>query len=358
MSLAKLEVCNVRNIKAASLQPSPNINLIIGDNASGKSSLLEAIFLLSRARSFRSSHIKQVINFESDHLTVAGRCTQGTGQVVNIGVKLDARRKEIKLAGRKLYSSSELAYAFPVQIIHPASYMLLEGEPRHRRGFLDWGMFHVEHSFLQSWKKYKRALDQRNAMLRGQSELTFNVWDRELAQYGQIINHQRETYIHLLQSVLAPVAKRFLDFASIELLYSAGWDMDKNLAVALKDDLQKDRKYGYTHSGPHRGDFALKVDNHPAKQFASRGQIKLLVLALNLAQASLMKKFNSNPVCILIDDLASELDPTKQRLLANFLMDLDAQLFITATDRQKLADFKHSEMQVFHVKHGSIARDG
>lgn len=305
MSLQKLDIYSLRNIQRASIEPSPNINLIIGENGSGKSSLLEAIFILGRARSFRATHIKQVIQFEKNKLIVSGQSKHNSGSTLHLGIKLNGKGRDIRI-NQENCCKADLAYSFPVILIHTKSYKLLDAGPQVRREFLDWGGFNDEDDFLVSWRKYKKALLQRNSQLKTKQVNHINVWDTELVQYGTIVSRYRKKYLEKLEPIFFDLSRYFLDFETIELKYISGWDESENFTQVLFNDLQKDLRYGFTHSGPHRCDFQLLINGRLSKDFVSRGQLKLLMLALKLSQVKLINLEKYNRVCVLIDDLTAD----------------------------------------------------
>ena len=354
MTLLKLDVFSVRNIHSASIQPSPSINFITGANASGKSSLLEAIFILGRARSFRTHHIKQAISFDQQQLIVAAQLQQQTGSTSHIGIQIDNKQIEIRI-DQENRQKADLAYALPVQLIHPKSYSLLDAGPQNRREFLDWGIFNHNRNFLPNWRRFSKALQQRNALLKTRQVKQLSAWDKELIEYGNMVNEFRKDYLHLLQPVFLQMAGHFLDTTRIELRFNGGWDEKQTLEQILKSDLEKDLRYGFTHSGPHRADFLTFHNAKLAKDYLSRGQQKLLVLALLLSQVSLLNREAQNNCSILIDDLNAELDTENRSKLLKYLAGIGCQVFMTSTE---LADFGElsavDNYKVFHVEHGRI----
>jgi len=354
MSLLKLDIYKVRNIHQSSIKPSPGINLITGENGSGKSSLLEAIFILGRARSFRASNIKQVIQFEQTELIVSGQSKQQSEHVFHLGIQLNGKNCEIRLNQEKS-SKAELAYSLPVLLIHPKSYVLLDGGPQVRREFLDWGVFNYEHDFLVNWRKFKKVLLQRNSLLKSKQTNQINVWNTELVQYGTIVSNYRKKYLEKLQTVFLEICHHFLDFEKVELMYVSGWDDSNSFIFALESDFEKDLRYGFTHSGPHRSDFSLMIDGRLAKNVVSRGQLKLLMLSLKLAQVKLINTGKTNSVCLLIDDLTAELDSHNKAKLLQYLSSLDCQVFMSTTELSNFGDLSALEnYKVFHVEQGEI----
>lgn len=357
MTIAKLDASNIRNIETASIEPSPRLNFILGPNGSGKTSLLEAIHILGRARSFRSTQTGQVIRFQQDDLTVTGKVKAGDGLApITIGVRLGRRKREIALAGTRLQSSAELIRAFPVLLIQPSSSALLEGAPKARRQFLDWGAFHLDAGFLDNWRGYARALSQRNALLRSGTSRGIEIWNHELSRYGIMVDCARASYAERLRPYFHAAAGHFLEEVPFDLSTLAGWDTEKSLDEVLRAEIAQDLRDGYTHSGVHKGDFQVQADGRPAKNYLSRGQMKLLVFALLLAQSHLLEESLDAKGCVLIDDLASELDSANRSKLLGFLQQRQAQFFITATDPRLLEQSGSAETTVFQVENGRVAR--
>jgi DNA replication and repair protein RecF len=340
----------------ASITPSPKINFIFGENGSGKSSFLEAIFILGRAKSFRSASIKSVVNTKHPHLIVSaqtGHSDGGGGR--QLGVQLNSKHIEIRINQESGRHRSELAYALPLQIIHPKSYELLDGGAQIRREFLDWGIFNDDKGFLPAWQKFKKALAQRNVLLKNQQVAQLNVWDKELAYYGTIVNQYRFGYVEKFKPFFIEISQQFLTKNTLDLTLLSGWEVSKTLQEALSGDRVKDLRYGFTHSGPHRGDFLLRFNHCVAKDFISRGQLKLLVLSLKLAQIQLLTHEQGALGCILIDDFAAELDANHRSKLLKFLSTLGCQVFITATTLTDFGDVSQiPAYKMFHVEHGTI----
>lgn len=354
MTLLKLDVFSVRNIHSATIQPSPNLNFVTGANASGKSSLLEAIFILGRARSFRTQYVKQVIGFDRSELIVAAQHRQYHGSVSNFGIQINAKQTEIRI-DQENRQKADLAYLFPVQLIHPKSYRLLDAGPQNRREFLDWGIFNQNRNFLASWRRYTKAVQQRNVLLRTRQTKQLPAWNKELVEHGNTVNTFRKNYIQLLEPVFLQIASHFLDTAQIDLRFAAGWDEQLNLETVLSNNLEKDLRYGFTHAGPHRADFLTFHNTRLAKDYLSRGQQKLLVLALLLSQVSLLNNEAQNNCCILVDDLTAELDTVNRSKLLKYLADLGCQVFITGTGLSDFGDLSTlNNYKVFHVEHGCI----
>jgi DNA replication and repair protein RecF len=355
MSLEKLDIYRVRNIQQATLLPSPGINFIYGNNASGKSALLEAIYILGRARSFRSKSIKQVIQFEQADLIISAKVRQTNSSISSFGVQLNGQQTTIHINQEEILLRSELAYALPIQLISPKSYLLLDAGPQYRREFMDWGIFNMHPEFLPTWRGFKKALQQRNSLLKTKQLKQIDVWDQELAQYGTIVGEYRNKYIKQLAPLVRDIVNKFTIISTPEINIVSGWDLAKSYLKCLQEDIEKDLRYGFTHSGPHRGDFLLLCDDKPAKDYLSRGQLKLLVLALKLAQIEMLKSSMAQRVCVLVDDITAELDVENRAKLLIFLSQLDHQVFITTNELGEFGEISTiRQHKVFHVEHGEI----
>jgi len=355
MTLLKLDIYAVRNIQKETITPAPGINFIVGENASGKSAVLEAIFILGRAKSFRSATIKPVINISQNHLIVSAQTLQTNGNTVHLGIQLDSKSFCCRINQQSTQKRSDLAYALPLQIIHPKSYELLDAGPQLRREFLDWGVFNDDDKFLSAWRNFKKALLQRNAFLKDKRSDHLNVWDKELVYYGTIVNSSRQFYLQKFKPVFTEIIDRFLEIDDIDIKLTSGWDTAIGFQQVLTEERDKDLRYGFTHSGPHRGDFQLLVSNRLAKDFVSRGQLKLIVMSLKLAQVQLLTNEHSNMGCFLVDDFAAELDVINRSKLLHYLSEMKCQVFITATELSDFGDLSHiKNYKMFHVEHGNI----
>jgi DNA replication and repair protein RecF len=355
MSLQKLDIYHVRNIREQSITPSPGLNFIYGRNASGKSAFIEAIFLLGRAKSFRTSSIKSVINFEQKSLIVSAQVLAGKGSSIHLGIQMDGKDVEIRINQQTSQKRSELAYALPLQIIHPKSFELLDAGSQIRREFLDWGIFNQDDKFLPVWRKYKKALMQRNALLKTKAVDQLYVWDKELVNYGTMVIQYRLEYLEKLKPILDKTIANFFTLDGIEMRLIPGWDAGKELERLLIEDLEKDLRYGFTHNGPHRGDFHLLIKNTLAKDVVSRGQLKLLVICLKLAQVELIYNERGIFGCILLDDFSAELDKVNRAKALDYLCKIQCQVFITATEANDFGDLSNiMNHKMFHVEQGSI----
>ena len=361
MSLSRISVTGIRNLQPVTIAPSPRINILHGDNGSGKTSFLEAIHVLGMARSFRSIRLNPVISHEQANCTVFGQVDFGDARAGALGVSRDRNGEiRIRINGQTVRSAAELADALPLQLINPDSFRLLEGAPKLRRQFLDWGVFHVERRFLPAWQRLQQALRQRNSWLRhGTLDAASEAaWSRELTIASDEIDQYRRDYIHALKPVFERTLSALLDLDNFQLSYYRGWDKDRTLSEVLAGSIERDRVMGHTQAGPQRADLRLRVSGHNAADVLSRGQQKLVVCALRIAQGHMVSETKRGRCIYLVDDLPSELDDQHRLALCRLLEQLDCQVFITCVDSNLMREGWRDDTPVslFHVEHGAITQ--
>ncbi len=266
---------------------------------------------------------------------------------------------QIKVGGRIVRTVAELAEQLPLQVITAESFGLLTGSPGARRQYLDWGVFHVEQRFFGQWQRFQRCIKQRNNLLRrGKiSDQELAVWTRDLAQTGTAINEYRKDYFRILSPRFKEIMARLApSLHALELRYQQGWGRQLSYTEALQQGLAADLEQGYTHSGPQRADIRVMSDGHLAAETLSRGQQKLVVCGLKLAQGQLMAQQGRGSCTYLIDDLPSELDHRHSVLVCELLASMEAQVFITCIDHQDIRSVwpNSGELAMFHVEQGTV----
>lgn len=354
--LKKLVLSNIRNLESLDLNFGSQFNVFIGANGSGKTSLLEAIYLLGVGRSFRTRSLRQIISFGSDKCLIRA-CVSTSADLSHDNVWIAVERglanyAQYKIGGRCENSVSELAKMLPVQLIDVNSHLLLDGGPVYRRQFIDWGVFHVEHSFLQNWRLMRRALEQRNTALK-QHQIPAAMWDETFVKYAMAVDVARNEYIKHFNKIFLLMLHEMLGMTNVELLYKRGWSMEQQLQSELDASKHMDLARGYTCRGPQRADLDISLCGKPIKEVLSRGQIKIVVCIMLLARAKLLRDYRSS--IFLIDDLHAELDKNSCGLLIEAIKTMGCQVFITGLDELALRDILHGcDMHMFHVEHGSI----
>ncbi|MDH3672197.1 MAG: DNA replication/repair protein RecF [Gammaproteobacteria bacterium] len=356
MGLTHLEVTNFRSLKQANVHPSRGLNVVAGANASGKTSLLEAIHTLGMGRSFRSGGARQMVRYGTDSLIVHGRCCTESGADVALGVERTQSRRRIKVNGKPCDGARALAELLPLQAIVPDTRYLFMHNARSRRAIMDWGLFHVEPQFYPLWLRYQRALEQRNAAL-GDGVRALAAWDHELASLGEQVHALRQRYIDSWQPWVVAQAAALLAGDGLELGLRPGWVSDQPLAQALANDRQRDRAQGYTHAGAHRADLEIRLNGLPLKEGASQGQQRLAIIALRLAQVELVRQQCGRRCLLLLDDVSGELDHEHRARLMAAAAALDVQAFVTVTAPAELNTDVWQDRKMFHVEHGEV-REG
>ncbi len=364
MSLVRLGATRFRNLQDVSLNPSPGINLLVGDNGSGKTSLLEAAYFLTSARSFRDVSSEPLISRDAEDCLVTG-LVEDRGVQFSLGIhrSRDGDR-DIRINGEKAGKASSLARLLPVQVLGPDSVDLLLGPPTLRRRFLNWGLFHVEPSFQNGWEEANRCLKQRNLMLRQaiQDEVAMRSWTDLLVQQAVRIDAQRSDYMSRIEPVFREISERLLQMDEVGIQYFRGWDRDRELSDVYHADIEMDKKRGYSQKGFQRADVRITVGGQPAAKVCSRGELKSLVWSLMFAQGELIQTYGESDsrqdMLYLIDDLASEFDSEHRQRVCQFLADTGQQVLLTGVDGELLLEALEGKCdRMFHVKHGQIAKD-
>lgn len=361
MTLKRLFIQNLRNLEGVDITPSLQVNLIYGENGSGKTSVLEAINLLALGRSFRSHKHKPLINHQQKSFTVFGRVYTDDESDVPIGISrhLDGEAS-FKANGVLVPSAADLAAYLPVQVINSDTFLLLEGSPKVRRQFIDWLVFHVEPNFFPAWKAIQRCLKHRNSLLRRDRIDPFELapWDRELVDLTNKIHEFRTQCMAQFDETFAVLLKEFINIDGIALGYYRGWDKDKSYHEVLTDTFERDKRQGYTHSGSHRADLKITVNGLDAAEVLSRGQQKLLVCALKIAQGYVFSRITGRKSIYLVDDLPAELDEKHRALLVHWLDTMNTQVFITGVEGETLLSSWRDKTEItpkmFHVEQGRV----
>ena len=402
--IERLQISHLRNLTQVNM-PATACNVIIGANGSGKTSLLEAIFLLSRGKSFRHHQPKRYIQHHQSNATVHARLSDSS--TLAIQKQADATTT-LRLNQSTVYNQSILTEQLPTLLIDPSTMDMLEQGSASRRQLLDWLVFHMKQGFHPQWVAYQRLLKQRNSLLKKSRHLThvqlaeLRAWDKGLSSHAALIHHYRERIFSEWQPYFAQsIAQLLPAYAEqLSLSYSAGYDINVALDVQLNERLEQDLQLGYTRIGNHRADIhvhwrsseplaihegqeakntivegdihtKLPVLKEQAANVLSRGEKKLLITALRLSQLPLLLntekeadtsdndfKSRVTPV-VLLDDITAELDDRAIEILLSTLAQLPCQVFMTSLteDIVPLINTLWSEPTMFHVKQGQISPD-
>ncbi len=356
MWLQRLDIRNVRNLVDVSFKPSNRLNIIDGLNGSGKTSLLESIYLLSCGKSFRTHRFSNLPTQGCDWMGAYAKLSDNDNRLISVGLEHRDGKNIIKAEGKRLQRASELANYLPVVVIHQESQRVFTQSPKYRRAFVDWGVFHVEQNFLSTWQHFSRALKQRNAALTQRNGSTsLDHWNLELNQSAILIDRYRRKYLDAFIPLFNHYATELLTLdGDITIEYKRGWSDKEDYLSTLSASMTRDQLLGYTQKGPHRADITFKLNGVPLHEYISRGQQKLLVCSLYIAQAALFSKITSLASLFLIDDVAAELDNEHIDRLMEVLNGLEAQIFVTTPDISLLDTSLFPETKMFHVKRGKV----
>jgi len=354
--IKSLNINNLRNLKTVSINLHPELNYLLGDNGAGKTSVLESIVVLAKGRSFRSGQITSLLGPDSEQFRVVATTIHQDKKQQILGIERSRNEWKARNNGEDVRQLSDLASHMPLVLIEPNSHLLVSGPPEGRRRFLDWGVFHVEQGYLVLWRRYTRALRQRNAALRKQDKGMVESLDGVLAGLGEKIDQARRKQQQSLSKHLVEILSKLSPaLAGAKLRYDKGWK-GGYLLPALQNALALDMERGATGPGPHRADLPVYLNKKLAKDRISRGEQKVLSAALLLSQATLMAESGEKPI-LLMDDLASEFDRSHLNRVLDVARQLKVQIWITGTSYEPYAgscDGKHS---MFHVEHGIITTE-
>jgi DNA replication and repair protein RecF len=362
MQVTRLTLRDLRRFESVELAPKAGLNLLTGPNGAGKTSVLEALHLMAYGRSFRGRVRDGLIREHAAALEIFVEWLEGdpdqSPMTRRAGLRHAGQQWTGRLDGADVAHLGQLCAALAVVTFEPGSHALISGGAENRRRFLDWGLFHVEPGFLPLWRRYARALKQRNALLKaGGGAHQLDAWDHEIAESGESLTVYRERYL----AELAPQAARILGELTTHLTLQAldfqpGWRRQElSLADALLLGRERDRISGHTGSGPHRADWGIQLAGLPGREALSRGQTKLMALSMLLAQASDYADRRGQWPVIALDDLPSELDREHQHRVLHFLLEQPGlQLFATATEVPAVLELSSRPAHLFHVEHGRI----
>ncbi len=342
---------NFRCLEHAEFEPDAHYNLIYGANASGKTSLLEALAYLGRGKSFRGAPVTSLIRHGQAEFVLFGKLGRGE-QVSSIGVRNSRNGLEVRVDGDAAGGGADLAAALPLQIIEPDVHNLVSGGPDERRRYLDWIAFHVEHDFLASWRRFRRAQKQRNAALKN-GGTGVDAWNAEFVELGVAVDEARRSVLESSQASLQSQAAVLLG-TEVRFEYRPGWASEKSLAEALAESYERDLQLGSTQVGPHRADIRLVYDDRQARRLVSRGQQKLLGCSMVLAATHIVQTHLERPMLLLLDDPAAELDDDSLDRLMAQIFALGSQVIATSLDATTLVFPDKPAM--FHVERGVLSR--
>lgn len=353
MRVTSLAINNLRNLAQVDLKPGASINVLHGANGAGKTTVIESLLILAKGSSFRGGNTSSLIGPGSDHYLVRAELLDDAGKAHSVALQRRRSEWEGRLDGKPLQQISDTAHLFPLILMEPNTHQMVGGPPEGRRRYLDWTVFHVKHDFLALWRRYVRALKQRNAALRERDVRVVRSLDPQLIKVGnQLAETRAQVFVTLLPLIVEKLALMSPGQDPLDVTLQPGWSAD-SLAEALQEGLERDMEHGYTREGPHRADLALKVGGKPVRDRLSRGEQKILAGAMCLAQGAVFKEAGHTPI-LLLDDLASEFDEAHLKAVVNNGVSLGSQIFITGTSELPYINIQPDATTMFHVKQGEI----
>lgn len=330
----------------------PRFNVICGVNGSGKTSFIEALYLLSTGHSFRTRETASLVSHHYDTTTLFAKTN--SNETVSLQKSIHGNTI-VRLNQQPCGSSSELTRFLPCQLFYQDLFQIIEAGPAVRRSLFDWGLFHVKQSFLDVWKDYRRVLKQRNTLLRQKaSRAQFVPWNRMLVDLANQIDRMRQDYFNVWLEAFQRILPQLTE-VSCALQYFKGWDKKNqqvNLADILEAQFASDCLRQYTQSGAHQADLVITdIVGKKAKQTFSRGQQKIILIALKIAQTTLLQR----PCLYLMDDLGAELDEAHLSKLLCYFDHLDGQFFLTAlNDPREERWLKKDNVWFFSIHEGVL----
>lgn len=377
MQFHEFHIERVRNLVSAAAELGPGLNLFIGPNGAGKTAILESLHLLARGRSFRSPRLSHLLQQGTKELLVRAAIELGPNQGGLLKVGLIKRHRgatDLHINGAKEPRLSVLARQLPIQLMLPSvSDLVFEG-PTERRGFLNWGVFHVKHDYGTLSQQFNKVLKQRNSLLKSfagrQSAVgaELEVWNTQFVDLAEQINLARRQYLEEWRPYFERTLAQLNPLLDVSLAFHPGYsdslenaenrpEYTPDLMKLLSENLAREVKYGATQIGPQRADLKLSMGNAPASAVLSRGQGKTVALALLVSQAQHLMESRDQASAFLIDDVGAELDGEHNRRFYQLLDEMNCQILATSTDLPVLGDeFPMQDVRVFHVEQGVITR--
>lgn len=352
MIVKKLLLKDFRNYEKLDLEFDQKINVFIGDNGQGKTNILEAIYLTSIGKSFRTGRDMEMIRFEAPFLRVETEAVKG-GEPLSVEMVISEDRKAIKIDGVTITKSSDLLDHIYTVVFSPEDLKIVKDEPEKRRRFMDREISQLKPSYFLNLSMYKKALVQRNALLKdcNLKEDNLLVWDESLAAYGELIIKERAKFVEKLGAISREIHDNITE-GKEHLSLSYEKDGEGDLRELFLKGRKIDRIRGTTCRGPHRDDLKIFINDVDIRTFGSQGQQRTAALALKLAELKLIKEETGEEGVLLLDDVLSELDAKRQRFLLEYLKEV--QMFITSAEINKPMEEMFLRGNLFKVISGKV----
>ena len=357
MIIKSLELNNYRNYKELNINFDKGVNILYGENAQGKTNILEAIFMSATTKSHKGSKDKEIVNFNSDeaHIkTILDK--EGLERRVDMHLR-KGRAKGIAVDKVRLKKATELLGILNIVFFSPEDLNIIKNSPAHRRHFVDMELCQLDHIYLYDLNNYNKIISQRNKLLK---DASFNpeyrdmlkIWDSQLVSYGKKIIERRKLFVDELNKIIEIIHKKLSgDKETLRIEYDPHCTADEYEEV-LKKNIEKDIKLKMTSAGPHRDDFIFYSNDIDVRVYGSQGQQRTAALSLKLSEIELVKQLTKDNPVLLLDDVLSELDSNRQTYLLNNIGDI--QTIITCTGLDDFVNNRFAYDKVFRVVEGTV----
>lgn len=357
MHITQFQIEHFRNLASQLVPLSPQINLITGDNGAGKTALLEAIYFLSRQRSFRTNQLPALIQQDKHYFRLIAKTVSPDHQV-GLERRLETDKKlafQLRIDRETQKSPARLAKIIPTIAITARSFQLIDAGPQFRRQFMDYAVFHFDSDFFNHWQTFQKALKNRNAALKQQMpRAVIDSFSATLIPTGEAVHACRNACFSAFKPLLDKHLLALNFPYAVTIRYAPGWNTEHSLADSLMRHFDYDFRLRHTRYGPHRADIKLSIEGGSADNRLSRGQQKTLILAMYLAQIDLIGEYGSATPLLIFDDIAAELDANKRNLVLNYLTNLNCQMFFSATEAELFASDIRRRASLITLNDGRI----
>lgn len=369
MNVENIRLINFRNYKNIEFKLNKNLNIFIGNNAQGKTNLIEAIYICATGKSFRTNRDKEIINFCKDEAYIGSSvCVENYNKFIEIKLHRD-KPKRIRINKTELESYKDLNSGLNVVIFTPEDLKIVKGGPNERRSFLDEGISRIKPIYNYNINKYKKILFQRNNLLRSSKfrkdlKELLDVFDNQIVKIGTNIILNRYEYIEKLNSISRDIHKEItykqedlnLKYITNVPILEDRLEMEKAYLNLMKKNLKRDIEYTTTEIGPHRDDIDMYINENDARIYGSQGQQRTIILSIILSEVELLKNEKGTYPVLLLDDVFSELDESRKDFLILFFKDI--QTFITTTEGQDLKSMEGLNKTIFLIEDGNVKIGG
>ena len=364
MHIKNIKLSGFRNLEEQSVDLHGGLNLLIGENGQGKTNFLEAIYLLATLRSFRSTSIKEVIRFGEDHAEVLGRLEVGETPV-ELRIQLRGVSRRLWVGQRSLRAARDFLGQLKVVAFTPDDLAMIKGGPALRRKFMDRAVFLFDQKHLDRIRDFNQALKSRNRLLKdaqreGLNEEVLDSFSQAMAVSGAEISESRKEVLERISRHAEEMVSGVIPGAgNVSISFEPGWSLGGEISSGellrqLRENLKADLRRGQTGLGPQQDDFDVELGGSSARKFASQGQQRIMAIAMLLAVVSEVIACGGERPVILLDDVSSELDAVRRKMLFDRVGELGGQVLITTTDEGMVAELPEEEVKRFHVEQGRV----